>query len=68
MKIESRTITIQVDADEWKKINKDWEKLIFGDKPKVDSNNFRCLREFVQSIQSVALNPSHTVDHKLNSL
>jgi hypothetical protein len=69
MKIQSKTISIDIDLDEWKKIKKEWkDNICYADKPKkysyADNPN---LEDFMTSIDLIANNRNHTIDKKLNT-
>lgn len=68
MKIQSRTITVEIDIEEWKKCQKEWEALIYGEKKaKVGYADTPNLYDLITSIQSVATNPAHKIDRKINT-
>jgi len=66
MKIESRTITIIIDAEEWKKCKKEFDEMRFN-KLKFDYKTTPCLHDLLNSIDTVANNPAHKIDRKINT-
>lgn len=68
MKIQSRTITVEIDIDEWKKAYAEWEKMIYSDKPiKVDHGAQPNLYDLISCMQMVAQNPAFKIDKKINT-
>lgn len=68
MKVECRKITIEVDIDEWKQVNTEWQNLKWADKPvKMEHNKFPSLQRFLDNIQLVAQNPAHNLEQRINS-
>jgi len=66
MRVENRIITIQIDVDEWKMIQKDWSAL----KYKKHEYNFKdvpALDEFLNVISNVATNQGIKIDNKLGN-
>lgn len=68
MKIESRTITVSIDFDEWIKVYKEFKSLRYADKPKkYDYKDFPNMDDLLESINCVAQNPAHKIERKINT-
>lgn len=65
MKVSTTKITVEIDLAEWKKINKEWRDVIYGEKIKPNYKSTPLLYDFLDHINSVANNPSHIIDVKL---
>lgn len=68
MKVKNSITSIEIEKEEWKKVWKEWEKIKYADKPilfKLTDSKY--LYEFMEYINSVANNPAHSIDQKLNS-
>jgi len=64
MKIESRTINISIDIEEWSKIQSEYDKLRFGNNQNFYKENPN-ISEFFDSISTISNNRNHKIDKKL---
>lgn len=67
MKVQANSISIEISLEEWNKVQKEWRKLTFADKPKVfEIKTYPNLHDFMNCIDMVAKNLNHTIDKKVN--
>jgi hypothetical protein len=64
MKVEARTINVQIDIEEWAKIQSEYDKLRFGNNQNFYKEHPN-ITEFFDAISTISKNRNHKIDKKL---